>query len=46
MSTYIVGDIQGCLDELLQLLDLVSFSPENDQLWVAGDLVARGPKSL
>lgn len=46
MSTYIVGDIQGCLDELLQLLERVSFSPENDQLWIAGDLVARGPKSL
>ena len=46
MATYIVGDIQGCLDELKQLLATVRFDPSYDQLWIAGDLVARGPKSL
>ena len=46
MAVYFVGDIQGCYDELIALLNQVSFSKENDQLWVAGDLVARGPKSL
>ncbi|GEM74298.1 symmetrical bis(5'-nucleosyl)-tetraphosphatase [Vibrio sagamiensis] len=46
MATYIVGDIQGCLDELQQLLAQVNFSTLHDQLWLAGDLVARGPKSL
>ena len=46
MSTYIVGDIQGCYDELIALLDSASFDKANDELWVAGDLVARGPKSL
>ncbi|MGR6860495.1 symmetrical bis(5'-nucleosyl)-tetraphosphatase [Aliivibrio salmonicida] len=46
MATYFVGDIQGCLDELLLLLDQVCFDKENDQLWLTGDLVARGPKSL
>ncbi|GEA50483.1 bis(5'-nucleosyl)-tetraphosphatase, symmetrical [Vibrio inusitatus NBRC 102082] len=46
MSNYLVGDIQGCLDELLLLLEEVNFNPQQDTLWVAGDLVARGPKSL
>lgn len=46
MATYIVGDIQGCFDELTQLLSLANFDKEHDELWVAGDLVARGPKSL
>ncbi|MCF7455026.1 bis(5'-nucleosyl)-tetraphosphatase (symmetrical) ApaH [Vibrio sp. A1-1] len=46
MATYIVGDIQGCFDELQRLLEQVSFSAKKDQLWLAGDLVARGPKSL
>ncbi|MGF1753676.1 symmetrical bis(5'-nucleosyl)-tetraphosphatase [Vibrio makurazakiensis] len=46
MSNYIVGDIQGCFDELMRLLKTVEFDPKFDTLWVAGDLVARGPKSL
>ena len=46
MANYIVGDIQGCFDELTLLLERVKFSSEHDTLWLAGDLVARGPKSL
>ena len=46
MSNYIIGDIQGCFDELQLLLKKVKFNANNDVLWVAGDLVARGPKSL
>ncbi len=46
MATYIIGDIQGCFDELQALLELAQFDKNKDQLWLTGDLVARGPKSL
>lgn len=46
MSTYLIGDVHGCLVELEALLAQVSFNPEQDTLWLTGDLVARGPDSL
>lgn len=46
MALYIVGDLQGCLTELKGLLRQVDFSPVSDELWLVGDLVARGPHSL
>ncbi|MDR2243936.1 MAG: symmetrical bis(5'-nucleosyl)-tetraphosphatase [Burkholderiales bacterium] len=45
MSSYVVGDIQGCHSELCRLLDMIGFSPKHDRLWCVGDLVNRGPAS-
>jgi len=46
MSIYVIGDIQGCLNELKQLLKKIKFSADKDIIWFTGDLVNRGPKSL
>lgn len=46
MAHYAIGDLQGCYDQLLALLDKIGFNHGSDTLWLTGDLVNRGPKSL
>ncbi len=42
MTTWIVGDVHGCADELALLLERLSLGPE-DRLVSCGDLFHRGP---
>ncbi|MCW5197639.1 symmetrical bis(5'-nucleosyl)-tetraphosphatase [Buchnera aphidicola] len=46
MSTYFIGDIHGCYDQFYSLLEKVKFNSVKDEIWITGDLVGRGPKSL
>jgi bis(5'-nucleosyl)-tetraphosphatase (symmetrical) len=46
MAVYAIGDVQGCDEELGELLQLIRFRPDRDRLWFVGDIVNRGPRSL
>ncbi len=46
MAHYVIGDIQGCYDELQALLQQIGFNHGTDTLWLVGDIINRGPKSL
>jgi bis(5'-nucleosyl)-tetraphosphatase (symmetrical) len=40
---WVIGDLQGCLDPLLELVEAL---PPQSPLWLTGDLINRGPRSL
>ncbi|MCR5537103.1 MAG: symmetrical bis(5'-nucleosyl)-tetraphosphatase [Succinivibrio sp.] len=46
MAIYCIGDLHGCYDEFMQLLELIDFDPKQDELLLTGDLIGRGPQPL
>ena len=46
MTSYALGDIQGCQPQMQELLDMIERESPYAKLLFAGDLVNRGPKSL
>lgn len=43
---YVIGDIQGCYEELRALVHEIGFNEEKDRLWVVGDLINRGGRNV
>ena len=46
MATYIIGDVHGCFDALMLLLEKIQYDSRYDQLGFVGDLINRGSQSL
>ena len=47
VKTWIIGDVQGCFETFMALLKQCDFQAQHgDRLWLAGDLINRGPRSL
>lgn len=43
--TYVISDIHGQFDALMKMLDIIRFGYD-DELYILGDIIDRGPKSV
>ena len=43
---YCISDLHGCYDKFMALLDKINFNPPSDTLFILGDVVDRGDKSI
>lgn len=43
---FVVGDLHGCVEDLLKVLLLLNFDSSVDRVFSVGDLVDRGPNSM
>ncbi len=46
MATWAIGDVHGCFSSLVALIGRIGLDVRRDRLWMVGDLVNRGPRSL
>jgi len=46
VADWVIGDVHGCWETLRRLLERIRWQPGRDRLWLIGDLVNRGPRSL
>lgn len=46
MTQYIIGDVHGCFDGLMELLTKINYNKNKDELFFTGDLINRGPKNI
>ena len=44
MSTYVISDVHGYAKRFFDLLDQIEFNPREDELYVLGDIIDRGPE--
>lgn len=44
--TLFVGDVHGCYDEMMEMIEALHYDPANDTLYFTGDLINKGPDSL
>lgn len=46
MSTYVVGDLHGCYDEFMELVDRINQNDKDAHFILVGDIVDRGPDTI